>query len=196
MRCDRKDTRIPSIRNCSRACTHPPLRLDFLCVNPCDRVHSQLNAFEEIIIEYSLFPIFFQTTIEIALIIEKGGEGHRRYVSIYRKGERGGECEANELGLDDRARCTRSVRSGRSFMHSGFFADNKIAASVWRVVWAVYSARHSPLNEQLNTHLYDAFAVTVNKKGEGGRGRSVSSSIILISSEVNSFKFIVSIFDD
>lgn len=56
MRCDRKDTRIPSIRNCSRACTHPPLRLDFLCVNPCDRVHSQLNAFEEIIIEYSLFP--------------------------------------------------------------------------------------------------------------------------------------------
>lgn len=119
---------------------------------------------------------------------------HRRYVSIYRKGERGGECKANELGLDDRARCTRSVRSGRSFMHSGFFADNKIAASVWRVVWAVYSARHSPLNEQLNTHLYDAFAVTVNKKGEGGRGRSVS--IILISSEVNSFKFIVFIFDD
>ena len=41
----------------------------------------------------------------------------------------------------------------------------------WRVVWAVYSARHSPLNEQLNTHLYDAFAVTVNKKGEGEGGR-------------------------
>lgn len=50
----------------------------------------------------------------------------------------------------------------------------------WRVVWAVYSARHSPLNEQLNTHLYDAlFAVTVNKR-EGREEASVSLSIILI----------------
>lgn len=65
------------------------------------------------------------------------------YVSICRKGERGGECKANELGLDDRARCTRSVRSGRSFMHSGFFADNKIAASVSavaRCVGCIFSA--------------------------------------------------------
>lgn len=51
-----------------------------------------------------------------------------------------GEREAKEFG---RARCTRSVSSGRSFMHSGFFADNKIAASVSavaRCVGCIFSA--------------------------------------------------------
>lgn len=153
MRCDRKDARIPSIRNCSRACTHPPLRLDFLCqpVWPC--LPPQLNAFEKIIIENSLygwilrdspppyFFFFFPNNDRDRVYFRERRRGG--YVSICRKGERGGECKANELGLDDRARCTRSVRSGRSFMHSGFFADNKIAASVSavaRCVGCIFSA--------------------------------------------------------
>lgn len=124
------------------------------CVNLCDRVYPpQLNAFEEIIIENSLygwilrdspppyFFFFFPNNDRDRVYFRERRRGG--YVSICRKGERGGECKANELGLDDRARCTRSVRSGRSFMHSGFFADNKIAASVSavaRCVGCIFSA--------------------------------------------------------
>ena len=54
-------------------------------------------------------------------------------------------------------------------MHSGLFVDDKIAASVSVVARCVgrdaaYSARHSPLSVQLNTHLYDAFVVTDEKR--------------------------------
>lgn len=125
------------------------------CVNLCDRVYPpSLTHSRRLLLrilstvgscEIPLLPIFFffffpNNDRDRVYFRERRRGG---YVSICRKGERGGECKANELGLDDRARCTRSVRSGRSFMHSGFFADNKIAASVSavaRCVGCIFSA--------------------------------------------------------
>lgn len=126
--------------------------------------------------EIPLLPIFFfffQITIEIAFIFEKGGE-EDTFQFVEKASEEGSVKPTSWASMiEPGVRGQWEAADRLCTVASLPTIKLRQVCPPWRVVWAVYSARHSPLNEQLNTHLYDAFAVTVNKKGEGGRDRSV-----------------------
>lgn len=162
MRCDRKDARIPSIPRDEIALAHARVLL-FASTScgwaPNSRkiIHNFSLRLGHIVssIENQIQSVYYRKRGGIMVLIREGEESVKARVwssQVY---------EVSEQAGADRLCTVASLPTIKL----------RQVCPPWRVVWAVYSARHSPLNEQLNTHLYDAFAVTVNKKGEGEGGR-------------------------
>lgn len=162
MRCDRKDARIPSIPRDEIALAHARVLL-FASTScgwaPNSRkiIHNFSLRLGHIVssIENQIQSVYYRKRGGIMVSIREGEESVKARVwssQVY---------EVSEQAGADRLCTVASLPTIKL----------RQVCPPWRVVWAVYSARHSPLNEQLNTHLYDAFAVTVNKKGEGEGGR-------------------------